>query len=143
MKPDQTGSGWMGLDLLAGWAGVVESMKPQHLGRLGGVGGRVQGSRSTGVEVEVRGAPKVSVPGCTGGRLPLRGWWWGHWHLLAWLRLLCLLCIWPGVTGSLLLITALSSLVSLPFVGLGPGQLGQLGLHSLGWFWDAGSWLVL
>lgn len=52
-------------------------------------------------------------------------WWWGPWHLLAWLHLLCLLFIWPGVTGSLLLITVLPSLVSLPFVGLGPGQLGQ------------------
>lgn len=78
------------------------------------------------MEVEVSGAPKVSVPGCTGVRMPHGWWWWwGPWHLLAWLHLLCLLFIWPGVTGSLLLITVLSSLVSLPFVGLGPGQLGQ------------------
>lgn len=76
------------------------------------------------MEVEVSGAPEVSVPECTGGLKPL-GWWWGPWHLLAWLRLLCLLCIWPGVTVITAHHCCLLSLISLPDVGLGPGQLGQ------------------
>lgn len=131
-----------GLACGVGWGcGKHDTTAPREAGRGWG---RAQGSRSTCLEVEVRGAPKVSVPGCTGGRMSLGWWWWwGPWHLLAWLFLLCVLCIWPGVTGSLLLITALSSLVSLLFVGLGPRQLGQLVLHSLCWLWDAGSWLVL
>lgn len=102
-EPDQMGSVWWTC-LLGGLGG----MALQYLGRLGGGEGGAQGSWNSGVEVEVSGAPEVSVPGFTGGHTPL-GWWWGFWHLLAWLCLLCLLCIWPGVTGSLLLITASSS----------------------------------
>lgn len=125
-RPVVVVGGGVGLACRVGWC----CMEPQHLGE--GWGG-VLGSRSTSLEVEVSGALKVSVPGHAGGRMPLGWWWWwGLCHLLAWLCLLCLLYICPGVTGSLLLITALSSLISLPFVGLGPGQLGQLGLHSLG-----------
>lgn len=100
---------WVVYSGLACWVGWDSGgMALQYLGRQGGGEGGAQGSWNTGVEVEVSAAPEVSVPGFTGGHTPL-GWWWGFWHLLAWLYLLCLLCIWPGVTGSLLLITASSS----------------------------------
>lgn len=67
----------------------------------------------------------------------------GLWHLLAWLLLLCLI---PHLAWGHGVIAAhhcfLLSLISLPVVGLGPGELRRKECVALSWLWVSDDWLV-